>query len=121
MASEAAEAVAKEVIKTVRNGQIPNFQKIQKKHGYSDKSAKTMVAKRTKTYKKAIAPFEALLNKEISKIQLEMARRDISEEKYKDLSEVLDKLYKNYQLATGGATERTEFTLEGLFKNAKSD
>ena len=50
-----------------------------------------------------------------------MARRDISEEKYKDLSEVLDKLYKNYQLATGGATERTEFTLEGLFKNAKSD
>lgn len=121
MASEIAEAVAKEVIETVRKGKKPNLQEIQQRHGYSKQSAKSMMAKRTKTYKKAMLPFEALLKKEIDKIQQEMSSRDISEEKYKDLSEVLDKLYKNYQLATGGATERTEFTLESLFKNAKSD
>jgi hypothetical protein len=120
MASEIAGKVAEEVIKTVRNGKIPNLQEIQQKHGYSKQSAKSMMAKRTKTYKKAMAPFEALLKKEIDKIQQEMANRDISEEKYKDLGEVLDKLYKNYQLATGGATENVKFSLASLF-NAKSN
>ncbi len=110
MASENAAAVAKEVIQTVQNGKKVNLQKIQQKHGYSDKSAKAMKAKQTKTYKKTILPFASMLEKEISKIQLEMDKRDIGDEKYKDLAEVLDRLNKNLQLASGGDTERISIT-----------
>lgn len=108
MASPNAENVAKEVIKLVRSGKIVNFQKIQKKNGYSDKSCKAMKAKQTKTYKRTIEPITDGLWREINRIKNELESRDLSEEKYKELVESLDKLVKNYQLLSGGATERRE-------------
>jgi len=106
MSSENAKAVAKEVITRVRNGKKINFQEIQQNHGYSKSSAVAMKGTRNDTYKEAVKPLSDGLAKEIEKIKLEMSLRDISDEKYKDLADVLDKLVKNYQLVTGGATER---------------
>lgn len=118
MSSENVKSVVKDIIKTVQKGGKINMQEIQKKHGYSVKSAKAMKAKQTKTWQKEMKPFLTMLQDEISKIQLEMAGRDITEEKYKDLAEVLDRLNKQVQLATGGETERTKIivTFDESFK-----
>lgn len=106
MASENAKAVAREVIQRVRKGEKVNFQEIQQNHGYSANSAKSMKAKETETYKMEIKPLADRLKDEIDRIQLEMTRRDLTEEKYQILVDALDKINKNYQLVSGGATER---------------
>jgi len=111
MGSINAESVAKEVGQKMLDGELVDLQAITRKHGYSEKSAKTQKAKNTKTYQKTITRFVPLLNEEIAKIQLVMASRDISREKYKDLADVLDKLYKNKQLAVGGKTDNTSITV----------
>ena len=103
--SLAAKAVANDVIEKVRKGGKINLQDIQKKHGYSDTSAKSMKATRTMTYKRATASLDKDILDEIGKIRREMKKRDISEEKYKDLADVLEKLFKVHQLLSGGATE----------------
>jgi two-component sensor histidine kinase len=97
-------------METINAGKRVNLQEIQRGNGYTAKSAKAMKATQTKTYKDAMTPFASRLQKEISKIQLEMAKRSISDEDYRDLAEVLDKLNKNLQLATGGATENVHLT-----------
>lgn len=111
MPSENAKAVAKEVISRVRKGEKVNLQEIQTNHGYTKSSAKSMKATRTDTYKREIKPFAERLKNEIDRLSEELESRDLSQEEYKTLVDSIDKLNKNYQLVTGGATERVEDTL----------
>lgn len=119
MSSENAKAVAREVITKVRSGKKVNLQEIQQNHGYSKWSAKAMKGTRNETFKKETKPLSDGLAKEIERIKLEMASRDISEERYETLTRSLDILIKNYQLITGGATERQgiSITFDETFKN----
>jgi hypothetical protein len=55
--SLSAEAVAHEVLDAIRQGKIPNKQKIQIKHGYSPASARAMKATRTESYQAILCPF----------------------------------------------------------------
>ena len=128
MSSIHAEQVVKEVITKVRNGEKVNMQKIQMKHGYSPKSARSMKVKETETFKKGIKPLTDQLKDEIDKIAIEMRGRDVSKERYKDLAEVQDKLIRNYQLLNDKPTDITknnidEFRAEikDLIKTMKDD
>ncbi|GAG84518.1 unnamed protein product [marine sediment metagenome] len=103
--SENAKAVAKEVIATVRNGEKVNMQKIQQKHGYTKCSAKSMKAKETQSYKDAIKPLAVRLRAEVNRIASELETKDLTLEKYTDLTNSLDKLNKNLQLVEGKPTE----------------
>lgn len=110
MASIAAKEVAKEVIEIVRNGKIPNLQKIQQKHGYSKESAKSMKATRTDTYEEVIEQnlptVVAQLEEEREEI-LKRMKKTRNKAKYRDLTYSLDIVTKNHQLLTGGKTENT--------------
>lgn len=105
MTSIPAREVAKDVIAAVRNGEIPNLQKIQKKHGYSDYSAKSMKATMTKTYKKEIKNVLKALEDERDRLIASISGTDLSKEKLRDKIDAFDKIIKNYQLLSGGATE----------------
>src|SRR3990167_4908512 len=106
MSSEAAEAVAIDVLKKVRIGQIPNKGKIIKKHGYSKTVSKspTKVTK-TKSYLKIILPYAQRLQKHQEKILKAMEAKDLSDEDYKVLSDSLTKVTHDVQLLTGGSTD----------------
>jgi hypothetical protein len=104
MASENAKAVADEVIQKVRKGEKVNMQDIQKKHGYSDRSAKSMKAKRTKTYKKAMSPILKRMEAHRRRIMNALDSKDLSKERFKDLSDALAKTTHDIQLLSGGKT-----------------
>src|SRR3990167_8274628 len=106
MSSEAAEAVAIDVLKKVRIGQIPNKGKIIKKHGYSETVSKspTKVTK-TKSYLKITLPYAQRLQKHQEKILKAMEGKNLSYEEYKTLTDSLSKVTHDVQLLTGGATE----------------
>lgn len=104
MGSIAAAEVAKEVIATVRKGKIPNKLKIQQKHGYTEMSARASKAIRTKTYKKTIYPIAKRIAEERERA-IEALPGLIGKAKYRDAIDAIDKLTKNHQLLTGGATE----------------
>ena len=111
MASINAKAVAQEVMEKVRNGKKINMQNIQKNHGYSPKSAKSMKAKRTKTYKKEMRPIVEQLEAERQAV-IKCLPKARGEAKYRDLVNAIDKLTRNIQLMGGGATERIDWLTE---------
>lgn len=107
MASENAKMVAREVIKKVRNGQRINKGAIIKNNGYSQSVSESPTkVTETQSYKDIVEPIVNRWQKEIARIQTELETRVLTGEKYKELVESLDKLNKQVQLATGGATER---------------
>ena len=105
MASEAGRQVALDVIEAVRKGEIPNKQEIQKRHGYSPKSAKSMKALETITYKETISPVVNSYEKIRGKILKELETRDITDEKFNELSSALKNTTHDIQLLSGGKTE----------------
>ena len=109
MASENAKAVAQEVIKKVRKGEKINKQKIQRRHGYSKTSAKSMKATTTKTYKEEIKPIVEMMEQERIRA-LEQAAKVRGKAKYRDLIDSADKLTKNIQLLGGKPTGIEELT-----------
>lgn len=108
MASEAAKQVALEVLRKVRNGEIPNFQEIQQKYGYSESSAQSMKVKETKTYHDIMQPVVEQLENQRQRAITAINNKDLNEEEYKDLVTSVDKFTKNIQLLSGGATERNK-------------
>ena len=122
MASDNAKAVAQEVIEKVINGERVILKDIIKNHGYADSVADSpQRVTDTTTYQEEIKPLADRLKDEIDRIQLEMSKRDISQEQYRILSEVLDKYIKNYQLLSGGVTETHKLTItfDEAFKERK--
>lgn len=107
--SRNAKAVAQEVIETVRKGKKVNFQEIQKKHGYSERSAKAMKATQTKSFKEEIDPVLDAMERERSAILKDLKNKR-SKAKYRDLIDGLDKLTKNIQLLGGKETGNQKVT-----------
>lgn len=101
--SLAARQVAEEVLGTIGRGKIPNITKIAVKKGYSFKTADRGQVQKTKTYQSVIRPFVEKLEIERQRAIDAMAGM-ISKAKYRDLTDAIDKLTKNHQLLTGGAT-----------------
>lgn len=104
--SENAKAVGLEVVSKVCNGKKVNFQEIQKKHGYSERSARAMKAKQTKTYKRTTKPFFEQLQREQQRLFNAIEKKDLTEMQYESAVRSLDILTKNIQLLSGGATEK---------------
>ncbi len=106
MASIDAENVGKEVLETLGKGKKVILGEIIKKNGYAQNTADNPKnVTETESYKKVVRPLAEGISKEIEKIKEEMATRDITLERYETLANVMDKLVKNHQLLTGGATE----------------
>jgi len=105
MASENAKVVAQKVITKVRKGEKVILGELIRESGYSEGISKqpSRVTKQD-SFQKEIKPLADGLDKEIERIKKELANRDISEEKYNDLTRSMDLLIKNHQLLTGGKT-----------------
>lgn len=111
--SPSAEAVAHEVLATIRSGKIPNKQKIQMKHGYSSASARAMKATRTASYKRVMEPVVQQLE-EARQRAIERLAETIGEASYRDLVVGIDRFTKNIQLLSGGATENVAVGVKSL-------
>ena len=107
MSSTNANMVALKVSEAIRKPEIVNLGKIIRESGYSyQTSLKPKLVTTTKTYQKAMKPLVEGLSEEINRIKEELANKDLTKERHKDLVDSFDKLVKNYQLLSGGATER---------------
>lgn len=104
MASQAAKAVAREVLVSVGKGKRPNIKKIAISKGYSPKTAGAGRVQTTQSYKKELAPLITRLEEERDAI-VEALKKKRGKAKYRDLIDGLDKVTKNLQLLTGGATQ----------------
>lgn len=97
----------KAVKEIVENGGIVS--KAMKDTGYSENTAKTpQKLTNSKGYKEEAKPFLDKLEKERDRIIKAMSEMNLSEEEYKDLGTVLDKVTGKIQLLSGGVTERVE-------------
>lgn len=124
MASIAAKNVAKQVLETVRKGKRPNLGDIIEKNGYA-KTTSTVPSQvtNTKSYQEVIYPVVVQLEKERQRIINTITKKNIDEERYRDLVEAIDKLTKNIQLLSGKETERQGVTINLIdsFTNENGD
>lgn len=121
MASENAKMVAREVLDTISKGKRVNKGEIIRKNGYSETTSTVpSLVTDTQSYKDTIEPIVSRWQNEIQRIQAELERKDLGEEKYKDLVDSIDKLNKQVQLATGGATDNVAVSNVITFKDFKN-
>lgn len=104
MSSLAAAEVAKEVLGTIGKGKRPNITRIAVKKGYTYKTANSGQVQKTKTFQNEIQPLVQRLEEERDAI-IERLKATRDKAKYRDLIDGMDKVTKNIQLLTGGATE----------------
>lgn len=108
MAVENPQNVAKKISETIRKKKKIVLGDILDDCGYAETTCKKpKLVTETKAFKKAIKPLAEGLDKEIERLKKELSTRDLSEEKYAELTRSLDILIKNYQLLSGGETERS--------------
>lgn len=113
MASEAAKAVAHEVIRQVESGGRPVITKIAPRKGYSPRTAHSGKIQKTASYQSVIKPLVQRLEEERDAVVDRMkATRDKA--KYRDLIDGLDKITKNIQLLTGGSTANVAIGVKKL-------
>jgi hypothetical protein len=107
--------LAHKVIEQVRKGNLVNLQRLSVDIGYSPSSAVAQKAVRTKQYKAEIAklsrPILEGMIEQINKIKDEIMSRNLNGEDTRTLTYTLDTYIKNYQLLSGGATERQVFVI----------
>lgn len=124
MGSINAQLVAMKVSEKARKGEKISVSQIMRDVGYSKHTAKNVKAMHTKSYKTAMElerqPILEGLQRELNEIKQAMANKDKSGEDYRVLVASFDLLTKNYQLLSGGATERQVFVLpsEVMGRNA---
>ena len=83
-----------------------------RKAGYSEEMAKQpSVILESEGFEEAAEPFVNKMVKLRDKIIKEMDIRKMDEVQFNDMTTAVDKLTKNIQLLSGGATERTELKL----------
>lgn len=109
MASEPAKQVAREVLETIGKGKKPNISKIGPKHGYAKTTASAGLIQKTKSYQAEIQPLVQRLEVERDAI-IERLKSTRDKAKYRDLIDGLDKITKNIQLLSGGATENIKLS-----------
>ena len=118
MAVENPKTVAKKISENLRRGKKIVLGDILEEVGYSKSVCKApQNVTNTKAFKKAIKPLAEGLDREIERIKRELSTRDLSKEKYAELTRSLDILIKNHQLLNGGETERSGI----VFKVTKYD
>jgi len=97
--------VAEKVLANIRAGKHSNMQQIQIESGFTPKSAKAMIATKTKVYKTTILPvlegLKAIQNKAINNI----ISRDFTKEKLKDVNDSLKIVNHDVLLLEGKSTE----------------
>jgi hypothetical protein len=112
MASNNAALVAHKVAEDIGKGKLINLGKIMRETGYKKSTSLTpQRVTNTKTYKKLAIPLIDGLQEEITRIKKAMAEKNLANEDYRVLIYALDTATKNYQLLSGGATERQVFVM----------
>jgi hypothetical protein len=100
-----AKAVAQDVIAHIRQGKKVNMQVIQKAHGYSDYSAKTMNATKTKSYQEEMSTYLNSMAQLRDKTLKALHSKDLDSAKIFDLNLLLKNLNHDIQLLQGKSTE----------------
>lgn len=112
MASLNAQLVAKKVSETIRKNEKVVLGEIIRNSGYSiETSLKPKLVTGTKSYKGAIRPVVDGIEVEIHRIMDAVNQKDHDKEEFRVLVYSLDILIKNYQLLSGGVTERQVLVL----------
>ena len=107
MASQNAQAVAKDVIETIGKHRKVSLRKIIKNRGYSQHTADNpKLVTETQTYKKETKPFLKRLEGMRDKILNAMEVKDVTKEQFEVLSRSLERTTHDIQLLSGGATEQ---------------
>ena len=108
-----AKQVAKDVQRAILEGGDLTLKPIVAKRGYS-KSTQVNPQRVTNTdsYKEEMFNFVQALERQRDRAIRALAAKDLNLEEVKTLTEVIDKLNKNIQLATGGNTENIGISLE---------
>ncbi len=115
MASINAEKVATRVLETLGRGEKVILGKIVLESGYSYKmSLNPKEVTKGKTYKNIMRPIIEGIQEEIERTKLEIANKDLTKVQYDSLVRGLDTLIKNYQLLSGGVTEKSEVKITGF-------
>ena len=119
MGSIDAQNVAKEVLETLGKDKKVVLGKIIKKNGYKQNTADNpMNVTNTKSYQGVIQPVIKRWEEIRLKLTRELERKDLTKESMRDITDTLDKINKNIQLLSGGATENINIkplaTLEEL-------
>ena len=108
--------VARRISENIRNGKKINQGEIIRSVGYSkNTSLKPKLVTETQAYKQEMLtlnqPLIEGIQEHITKLKQELANRNLSQEEYRTLVGSLDIYIKNYQLLSGGATERQVFVI----------
>ena len=109
MASENAKAIAEEVLGTIGRCEKVSVLKIAVKRGMKKKYANSGQIQKTKTYRETIEKNKKpILDRLIIERDraIKAMKGKISKSKYRDCVDGVDKLTKNIQLLSGGATEK---------------
>ena len=86
--------------------------KIALKNGYTKASSQNpKQITDTKSFKDVVSPIIKRMEQERMRIMIELQRKNLTKEKYRDLVDGLDKLTKNHQLLTGGKTESSDINI----------
>ena len=112
MASENAKLAARKVLETIRKGGKIHYGKILQEAGYT-KATSTVPTQvtRSKSYQNEIRPIVDRWRDEIARIQTELERKNLGNERYEVLVTAMDKINKQVQLATGGETEHSRIVI----------
>jgi hypothetical protein len=116
MSKENPRIVARKVSAKMRAGKKINMKEILLETGYSAVTAKSpSIVTNTVAYKEEMAllqrPIVDGMQEEINRIKLAMTKRNLNLEEYRTLAGSLDIMIRNYQLLTGGATQRNILVL----------
>ena len=111
MGSIAAKVVAKKVSENIRKGKKPNLGKIIKEAGYSESTSKSpQLVTDTKSYQEEVEPIVTAMIRQRDRMVAEIAGRQLTKEKLRDLTDAIDKLTKNAQLLGGKDTSKEAVT-----------
>lgn len=107
-----AELVAKDVLKSVKNGERVNLGNIAKKRGYSPATYRNPVnITGTDSYKAIMIPAIQRMENIRNKVLVALENRDLTVEDSRVLKELLDSTTKNIQLLSGKATENVQTSI----------
>ena len=112
MASPNVKRFAKKLSEVIGKNELVDLGKIARDVGYSVSTSKTpQLITKTKTYKDLTRPLLDGLHEQIKKYQSSLNDNDLDNFDIRSKAYVYDILVKNYQLLSGGATERQVFVL----------
>lgn len=115
MGSINAQLVAMKVSEKARKGEKISVSQIMRDVGYSKHTARNVKASHTNAFKIALElekkPLLERLELQIKKFQSAMEQKELNGEDTRVIASSLDIYIKNYQLLSGGATERQVFVL----------